>query len=82
LRRFVSLRSLAEGRPLPEGPVRRVFLLLLVDRPADAVLLVVRAFFPERRWLALLYGLDDAPPWRIWLQRLWHPFRVLWRGNL
>jgi hypothetical protein len=82
LRQVVSPASLAKGRPLPRGPVRRLFLLLLVDRPVDAVVLVGRAFFPERRWFTLLYGLDDAPPWRIWLQRLWHPFRVLLRGDL
>jgi hypothetical protein len=76
LRSFVSARNLVEGIKISSGPKRFVFLLALVDRPADALYLIWRALMPDRTWLTLRYGLQDAPAWRIWLQRLWHPLRI------
>jgi hypothetical protein len=76
LRRFVSARLLTAGLQLSRGPRRFLYLLALVDRPADALQLLWRAFFPDRLWLTLRYGLQGAPAWRIWLQRLWHPLRI------
>jgi hypothetical protein len=76
LRSFVSTRNLVEGIKISSGPKRFVFLLALVDRPADALYLIWRALMPDRTWLTLRYGLQDAPAWRIWLQRLWHPLRI------
>ncbi|PKO20757.1 MAG: hypothetical protein CVU38_18385 [Chloroflexi bacterium HGW-Chloroflexi-1] len=77
LRRFVSTRAIMAGLELSSGPRRFLYLLALVDRPADAILLLWRALFPDHLWLTLRYGLQDAAPWRIWLQRLWHPLRVV-----
>ncbi|MCX6031283.1 MAG: nucleotidyltransferase family protein [Chloroflexi bacterium] len=77
LRRFVSTPALMAGLNLSSGPRRFLYLLALVDRPADALLLLWRAFFPDRVWLTLRYGLQDVSPWRIWLQRLWHPLSVV-----
>jgi len=82
LGRFASARSLLEGRDLRSGPGRFLFLLFLVDRPIDAALLLWHTFFPERQWLTLRYQLEGAPAWRVWLQRLWHPFRVLIRKEV
>jgi hypothetical protein len=82
LRRFVPFRYLSEGRAWRRGLERRVYLLFMVDRPADAALLLRRTFFPERQWLTLLYGLEGAPAWRIRLQQLVHPFRVFVQGDI
>jgi hypothetical protein len=76
LRRFVTPQNLATGINISSGPKRFVFLLALVDRPADALYLIWRAVIPDRKWLILRYGLQDAPAWRICLQRLWHPLRI------
>jgi hypothetical protein len=61
---------------LTGGAKRRLFLLSLVDRPRDAAVLLWRAVFPDREWLVLRYQLQDAPLWRIWLQRLRHPWHL------
>lgn len=82
LRRFISLRKMIEGLHISSGPKRFLFLLALVDRPAAAFHLIWRAFLPDRTWLTLRYGLKDAPEWRIGLQRLWHPVRMLVRRNV
>ena len=82
LRFFVSPRSLLEGLEISSGPKRFVFLLALVDKPADAFFLVYRTLVPDRTWLTLRYGLQDAPAWRIWLQRLWHPLRIAWKKEI
>jgi hypothetical protein len=82
LGRFVSKRALMEGLDLYRGPKRFLFLLSLVDRPVDAISLLWRAFFPDRVWLTLRYELQDAPSWRIWAQRLWHPLRVAIKREL
>jgi len=82
LRRFISSRNIIEGLHISSGPKRFVFLLALVDHPAGAFRLIWRAFMPDRIWLTLRYGLKDAPYWRIWLQRIWHPLRILVHRNV
>ena len=82
LRRFVSPRTLLEGLEISSGPKRFVFLLALVDKPADAFFLIYRTLAPDRTWLTLRYGLQDAPAWRIWLQYLWHPLRIAWKKDV
>ena len=83
LRRFVSPGNLVRGIRISSGPQRFVYLLALVDRPADVLYLIGRALIPDRTWLTLRYGLpQDAPAWRIWLQRLWHPLRIAWRRKI
>jgi len=82
LRRMAPPAMLWAGRTFRRGWQRRAFLLCLVDRPLDAIHLMTYAFFPERRWLILLYGLENAPPWRIRLQQAWHPVRVLLRQDI
>jgi hypothetical protein len=69
---FASPRMLADGLELSSGPSRFLFLLLLVDRPADAALLAWRALFPDRVWLTLRYGAPNARSWRLALLRLRH----------
>ena len=81
LRRFVSLRSIAAGRPRTSTPLRFLYQLALVDRPADALRLARNAFFPERRWLVARYQLENAPAWRVGWQRLWHPLRSVYKRN-
>jgi hypothetical protein len=76
LRRFVTAGLIVEGPELTGGAKRRLFLLSLVDRPRDAAVLLWRAVFPDREWLVLRYQLQDAPLWRIWLQRLRHPWHL------
>ena len=82
LRRFVPLRLVVEGLRISSGPKRFLFLLALVDDPVDAIRLLWRAFFPDRIWLTLRYGLQDAPAWRIYLQRLWHPLRIAFQRDI
>jgi len=82
LRRFISLRKLIEGFDISNDPKRFLFLLALVDRPAAVFHLILRAFVPDRAWVTLRYGLKDAPEWRIGLQRLWHPVRMLVHRNV
>ncbi len=76
LRRFVSPRNFVEGIRISSGPKRFAFLLALVDKPTDALYLIWRALVPDRTWLTLRYGLQDAANWRVCLQRLWHPLRI------
>jgi hypothetical protein len=82
LGRLVSPRQLMRGLRLSDGPVRFLFLLLLVDRPIDVLKLLWRGLFPDLTWLRLRYGLQSAPRWRVWLQCLWHPFRVALRREM
>ncbi len=82
LGRLVSSRRLMQGLRLSDGPVRFLFLLLLVDRPIDALTLVWRGLFPDLTWLRLRYGLQSAPRRRVWLQCLWHPIRVALRRDV
>lgn len=53
------------------------FLLLLVDRPVSALGLALQAFWPDKTWLILRYGLSDSPVWRKVLQRILHPLRMI-----
>lgn len=53
------------------------FLLLLVDRPVSALGLAWQAFWPDKTWLILRYGLSDSPVWRKVLQRILHPLRMI-----
>ena len=76
LRRFVTPQDLVKGVNISSGPRRFAFLLALVDSPADGLYLIWRAVMPDLKWLTLRYGLQNAPMWRIWLQRLWHPLRI------
>jgi hypothetical protein len=64
------------------GSRRPKFLLqlLLVDRPRDLVRLVFRTFFPEGEWIAMRYELDGW--WSRLAHQLWHPARVLLRGEV
>lgn len=82
LKRFTSSREMVEGLDISVGPGRFLFLLALVDRPAAGFLLIRRAIVPDRAWVTLRYGLKDAPGWRIVLQRLWHPVRMLVKRNV
>jgi hypothetical protein len=82
LRRFISMSDMIERVHIISGPKRFLFLLALVDRPAAALRLIWRTFVPDRTWLTLRYGLMDAPAWRVALQRLWHPFRILVQGDV
>lgn len=82
LRGFVSLRKVMEDLEISNGPKRFAFLLALVDRPSSAFHLIWRAFVPDRTWLTLRYGLKDAPDWRIGLQRIWHPVRMIVKRNV
>ena len=82
LRRFISAQAVLNGLDLGKGPKRFLFQLAVVDRPVDAGLLVWRAFFPDRLWLILRYGLQRAPAWRIWVQQIWHPLRTIIRRSV
>lgn len=82
LRRFISPQNLMEGIKISSGPKRFVFLLALVDKPSGALYLIWRALMPDRKWLTLRYGLQDAPVWRIWLQRMWHPLRIAFQRKI
>jgi hypothetical protein len=82
LRRFVSPRCLVMGIKIDGGLLHFIFQLALVDRPADAFTLIWRAFIPDHEWLILRYGLQNAPAWRVWLQRMWHPLRIALQRNI
>jgi hypothetical protein len=82
IKRFISPQDLLEGINISSGPKRFAFLLALVDRPIDALYLIWRALVPEREWVRLRYGLENAPGWRIWMQRLWHPLRIAWHREI
>jgi hypothetical protein len=56
IERFANAESLVLMRDLSASKWRYVFLLLLVDRPRDAVRLIFRALWPERDWLIARYG--------------------------
>ncbi len=80
--RTLDCRMLVQHRSLRTASRRRKFLLqlLLVDRPRDMVSLLFRTFLPEREWIAMRYELDDA--WSQFVYQLWHPARVLLRGEV
>jgi hypothetical protein len=66
LRRLVSVASILEGDDLRQSNRRNLLLLLLVDRPRDALRLMFRTLWPERDWLMARYG-DRPNRW----QHLW-----------
>jgi hypothetical protein len=76
LHSLAAPKGVVAGSRLRTELERRVFLLLLVDRPGDAPRLLWRALFPGDEWLRLRYGLEDSSRWRLWLQRVWHPVRT------
>lgn len=76
LGRFVTPRSLFEGVDI-ERVKKFLFYFILVDKPLDALMLVWRGVVPDRTWFILRYGLQNAPEWRIFLQRLWHPLLIV-----
>ena len=76
LEKFVSPQGLFKGLVIREGPMRFIFLILLIDKPVDAMRLIWRTLVPDYKWLMLRYGLQDAPQWRIILQRIWHPLSI------
>ncbi|MEI7824922.1 MAG: nucleotidyltransferase family protein [Chlorobiaceae bacterium] len=75
LGRFVTPFSMVDGVDI-KGPKRFLFLFALVDHPLDALKLLWQGVAPDRTWLTLRYGLQDAPKWRVFLQRLWHPLSI------
>jgi len=78
---FVPGIPLSGSPKLTDGPLRFIYQLCLIDRPADVIRLLWRALFPDRAWLVLRYKLQDAPRWRIWLQWIWHPLRLALRRD-
>lgn len=56
LAQFADGTSLLAGRNITHTPFRFVYQLLLVDRPADAGRLFLRALWPEDDWLVARYG--------------------------
>lgn len=56
LTRFANTETMLAGRDITHGPLRFIFLLLLIDRPGDALRLLGRALWPEGGWLAARYG--------------------------
>lgn len=53
---FANSASLLAGRNITRTPMRFVYQLLLVDHPASAVRLFLRALWPEDEWLAARHG--------------------------
>lgn len=82
LSRFASSNRMAEGLELRSGPLRFLFLLLVVDRKADALLLVWRAVFPDRLWLTLRYDEPGASGWRVAALHLRHLSSLVSNGEL
>jgi hypothetical protein len=82
LNRFASPRMLANGLDLSSGPRRFLFLLALVDRPIDAMVLTWRALFPDRRWLTLRYGAPNASSWRVWELHVRHLVNIAARREV
>ncbi len=56
LARFTGPVAVLSGRDITHSPLRLLYQLVLVDRPADAVRLAWRALWPERDWLVARYG--------------------------
>ena len=76
INRFASPGRIADGLALSGGPKRFLLLLLLVDRPKDALLLIWRAAFPERLWLTLRHERPNAAGVRLWLLHAKHLLRM------
>ena len=56
LRRFVTPETILARPDLSSQKSRFLYLLSVTDRPVDAANLLLRAVWPERRWLAARYG--------------------------
>lgn len=56
LGRFISPGSVVAGEDIRAGSRRFFYLLLLVDRPRDAMALLFRTIWPEQMWLDARYG--------------------------
>ena len=56
LKPLVSPKTVLEGHELRQSRARYLILLLLVDRPQDAIRLLFRTFWPEQEWLEARYG--------------------------
>lgn len=82
LRRFVTPDKVMDGIEISGGPKRFLYLLALVDSPVDALCLILQALFPDRAWLTLRYGLQDAPEWKVWWQRFRHPLSVVLKRQI
>ncbi|NTU52713.1 MAG: nucleotidyltransferase family protein [Chlorobiaceae bacterium] len=76
LRQFISPEGAITGDKTT-GWKKFMFLLLLVDHSGASLSLAWQAIWPDRTWFVLRYGLQEAPPWRIALQRLLHPVFVI-----
>ncbi len=81
LRRLVTPQAILDVREVT-GLKKYFLLLAMVDKPSDAFFLVWRTLVPDRIWLTLRYKLQDAPFWRVWLQWLWHPLRLLLKREI
>ncbi|MEJ2749420.1 MAG: hypothetical protein P8183_16180, partial [Anaerolineae bacterium] len=61
IERFVSAAAILDGSDLLGQAMQNnlmgyLFLLLLIDRPVDALRLLGRALWPTRAWLDARYG--------------------------
>ena len=56
LRRFVTPETILARPELSAQKSRFFYLLSVTDRPIDAAYLLLRAVWPEPRWLAARYG--------------------------
>jgi hypothetical protein len=61
IKRFVSASSILAaddllGDPMQNNLLGYLFLLLLTDRPIDALLMIGRALWPTKKWLSARYG--------------------------
>jgi hypothetical protein len=56
LQRIANAEALIMMRDLSTSKGRYAFLLLLVDRPRDALKLILHTLWPERDWLQARYG--------------------------
>lgn len=72
LQQIVSPASVVAGMDIRHGRERFWLLLLLVDRPGDAIRLVYRTVWPEPAWLAARYGRPTGH---------WHHLRQIMRDG-
>jgi hypothetical protein len=74
IKRAASAKAIVQGADFFRGYRKYIYLLALADNPSRALMLFFRALFPERRWLALRYGLKETQISKIMVKRLLHPF--------
>ncbi len=77
LQRITPPETILRGTKLSSSHRRYLFLLALLDRPRDGLLLVRQALLPNREWLRLRYDgdADDLPQSRLYLRYLWQALR-------